>query len=165
MDTSSFNIGDVVEIWPCDQFEDFALRNKKGEVVDVDPERGAQCIRVKAGGFARGSYGRIEKGHVWCEPDELEIQEDGWTQEDRATFLFGSSWHSMWNLKFPWQEGNPCMHSAHDGQDRPPAVRRVMMNIWGSVCELDMCEEHLEYDGRCADSAPYGEPWRRKETG
>lgn len=31
---------------------------------------------------------------------------------------------------------------------------RVSMNIWGTICDFDVCESHASLDGKWADSIP-----------
>jgi hypothetical protein len=36
----------------------------------------------------------------------------------------------------------------------PDVVGRASMNIWGTIVDFDVCQEHAELDGRRADSVP-----------
>jgi hypothetical protein len=35
---------------------------------------------------------------------------------------------------------------------KEPAVKRIAVNVWGSVCEADVCEKHAELNGKWVDS-------------
>jgi len=158
LDTGSFKIEQVVQIDP-DRIgfdRDWSLRQKFGEVVAIDPERGTHCIQVNLGiNFRRDIYERLTGGKGWFMTSELEIQEAGWTPITRADFLFVLSVNAVAPLGFPWTPENRCMHEDHDEGDAPQAVRRAMVNVFGTVQEIDVCEAHLGQDGRCADDIPY----------
>ena len=160
MEASSFKTGQVVRIDPDEKcFErDYSLRGKYGEVVDVDPEKGEYSVQVDMGRNFRKrgiiEYERLTEGVGWFMPSELDLQE-GWTPLTRADFLFVLSVNVVYSLKLPWSSDNRCMHEDHTDEDAPPAVRRAMVNVWGTVQEIDVCQEHLDQDGRCADDVPY----------
>jgi hypothetical protein len=73
------------------------------------------------------------------------------TPEMRANRLFGRMmWHSTYTFKKAFA-GGACNHK----QCPAAATRRIMVNIWGSVCEYDVCEEHgAEYHGKLLDEFP-----------
>ena len=160
MSNRSFKAGDVVRIDPNEKcFErDYSLRGKCGEVVAVDSARGEYSVQVDMGRNFRAKswpdYERLEQGVGWFMPGELELQE-GWTSITRAEFLFVHSVNVVYSLSKPWHPENRCMHEDHTDEDAPLAVRRAMVNVWGTVQEIDVCEEHLDQDGRCADDVPY----------
>lgn len=73
----------------------------------------------------------------------------------RANRKFGpNKWHTVNYYSEPFQPGTPCQH---DGCD-VLAAARIMVNIWGSVCEVDVCEEHRSFDGKLLDEFP----WKKK---
>ncbi len=43
-----------------------------------------------------------------------------------------------------------CYYCEKHGKE-VPAVRRVSVNVWGTVCERDVCEEHTWKDGKRVD--------------
>ena len=160
MDASSFK-EKVVRIDPDDVgFDrDWSLRNKFGQVVAVDLDRGTHCIQVNMGAnFRSDLYERLKNGLGWFMPSELEIQPDGWTSLMRADFIFALSVNAVFPLDIPWSPANRCMHKDHTDKNAPLAVRRAQVNVWGSVQEIDVCEAHLDQDGRCADDVPYRKP-------
>ncbi|MFH1142187.1 MAG: hypothetical protein V1695_00580 [Candidatus Uhrbacteria bacterium] len=160
MDTSSFEIGQVVQVTPGEiGFDrDWALRRKFGEVVSIDDNRDYP-IQVNMGkNFRNDRFKRLRNGRGWFMPSELVIQEHGWTSMTRADFLFVLSVNAVIPLKKPWNPDNRCMHEDHTDANAPLAVRRAMVNVWGTVQEIDVCEKHLDQDGRCADDIPYRKP-------
>ncbi|MFH1315813.1 MAG: hypothetical protein ABIH67_05480 [Candidatus Uhrbacteria bacterium] len=161
MDTSSFEIGQVVQVTPGEiGFDrDWALRRKFGEVVAIDPDQLPHCIQVNMGkNFTGDRFERLTDGVGRFMPSELEVQENGWTPVTRADFIFCLSVNAVFPLAFPWSPKNRCMHEDHTDANAPLAVRRAMVNVWGTVQEIDVCEKHLDQDGRCADDIPYRKP-------
>ncbi|MBT5808036.1 hypothetical protein HOI18_02055 [Candidatus Uhrbacteria bacterium] len=140
---------------------EYSLRNKHGEVVEIDAERGERCICVRVGVGRFGTHTRIVDRLGWFARDEIEVLEGGWTQELRAAYLFGRKFRAINSFRIPWNSERPCMHAAHDGIDPPNSTRRIMINAWGEVCEIDVCAEHERLDGACMDQVPFGERWRR----
>lgn len=165
MTSNNFSISDVVGINPrTDEPGDWSLSRRKGEIIKIDPDRGDHSIQVSLGRTLTSSR-RIVKGKGWFAPGELELVEGGWTLEDLTYFTFGHScWHSLSSLTFPWSTDNPCMHSAHDGTEPPRATKRALVNIWGTVCEFDVCADHIDFHGRLTEVLPCGERWRKKSA-
>jgi len=162
MDASSFEIGQVVEVDPDDKYydRDWSLRSRLGEVIGVDSTRGEESVQVSLGiNFTDNDlYERLTDGIGWFMPSELEIQKGGWTLEARADFIFSLGVWAVIPLGFPWSPDNRCMHEDHTDADAPLAVDRAMVNVHGTVKQIDVCEEHLDCDGRCSDDVPYREP-------
>lgn len=83
-------------------------------------------------------------------------QEDA-TPEMRARRLFGRQHHSVYSFKLPFSTGGQCQR---EGCPREK-TRRIMVNIWGSVCEYDACEEcGQEFHGKLLDEFPARRPER-----
>lgn len=87
-----------------------------------------------------GSYWNLAEEDYRILPDaELPL-------EYRCRLKFGNQFHSLFALKEPFKAGTQCYCCKEN------ADRRVEVNIWGSVAQYDMCEEHAEQcDGMCCD--------------
>ena len=76
--------------------------------------------------------------------------------------LFGRMWHSTSCYKEPFATGSPCALSQDKrSSDGCPenAVRRCLVNVWGTVYELDLCESCADYwHGKCVDDCHYRVP-------
>ena len=81
------------------------------------------------------------------------LPESALSIKDRANNAFGDRmWHSLYTLQDPFKAETRCYCCAET------AVERVIVNIWGSVCEFDMCVEHVErYANKCVDMVTYYE--------
>lgn len=67
--------------------------------------------------------------------------------EHRCKLKFGNQFHSLFTLKEPFKAETQCYCC------KAEATRRVEVNIWGSVTQYDMCDDHaMQYDGMCCDS-------------
>lgn len=49
----------------------------------------------------------------------------------------------QWYLKKDTELSSKCEHSNCEGH----AVKRIWVNIWGSLYEVDACEEHAKLNG------------------
>jgi hypothetical protein len=91
-----------------------------------------------------GRYG----GFCIC---SLFVSEADATPEMRARRLFGRMFHCTLTRREPFVPGGPCMR---DGCELP-AARRIMVNIWGSAVEYDVCEAcGEEWHGKLVDEFP-----------
>jgi hypothetical protein len=141
---------------------EYSLRNKHGEVVEIDTERGERCFCVQVGAGRFGAHTRIVDRLGWFARDEIVVLKDGWTQELRAIHLFGKRrCYTITSLVTAWSPERLCMHSAHNGTVPPNSTKRVMVNAQGEACEIDVCAKHESLDGACLDQVPFGERWRR----
>jgi hypothetical protein len=86
-------------------------------------------------------------GEVTFPACALTVDED-WTVENRAENLFKGMYHHIFTTK---SDKSICMHEGCDH----PADKRILINIWGSVYEVHVCEKHTESDGHCMDDWPF----------
>lgn len=162
---STFEIGNIVKPKAALMYsEDWALRDKLGEVVEVDTSADEVRYLVQFGCDCYDRYSpRLKDRRGWFTAKEIEFESLTWAPPARASFLFGGmGWHHIRYSKDPFDDTCVCMHAAHDGQEPPPATRRALVNIWGTVCDIDVCAEHEDLDGCRMDDVPYGERWRKK---
>jgi len=85
-----------------------------------------------------------------CICNEYINPEDA-TPEMRAKLLFGRMFHSVYSRRDPFAPGGPC------DRDRcgAAAVRRIMVNLIGTVVEYDVCRPCAEqYHGNSRDDFP-----------
>lgn len=75
--------------------------------------------------------------------------------EEMCTLLFGRMWTNVWVRDKPLMVGfDEC---PHEGCDKT-VVARIMVNNHGTVSEIDVCKEHVEYHGRNCDGFPMKVP-------
>jgi len=56
---------------------------------------------------------------------------------------YGNMFHSVRQYKEPFKHGEQCYCCKND------AVKRIDTNIWGTVCQFDVCQKHSDmYDGK-----------------
>ncbi|MFC1598532.1 hypothetical protein ACFL2U_00775 [Patescibacteria group bacterium] len=126
----------------------------QGEVVKVLAETEEEDVLVKFGPAHSHLVGHcLTEKDGWiafCEKD-LQKEED-WNWENRAILLFGeSSFHHVYTYKDEFVAGQPCKHRDCE----QPTTRRIMVNIWGTVMEKDVCAQHAEqYHGKRLDEFP-----------
>ncbi|MBT5807691.1 hypothetical protein HOI18_00240 [Candidatus Uhrbacteria bacterium] len=163
MNKEDIAVGMVVRLIPGEgEFCDYLLRDKIGEIAFIDLDRGERCLGVKMGAGFRARETRVVDGVGWFAYDEVSVMEAGWTPKLRATHLFGRGYHHSSLLVAEWTPERLCMHAAHDGADPPNSTKRIMINAWGTVCDVDVCPEHERLDGFRMDMFPWGERWRKK---
>ncbi len=74
------------------------------------------------------------------------------TQEQLCDVLFGKMWHSIYSLKRPLMIGfRDCTHKNCSNK----VAMRIMVNCHGTVQEIDVCKNHVEYHGRNCDDFPH----------
>lgn len=136
-------VGSIVTILP----EEFRFHGKQGEVIDIidDGDKdGNILVRIEA------PDAHPPNPEVRCKETELQIDQE-WSLEIRANRVFGSGkYHSLHSLSNPFDPEKECSEDCQVKNSR-----RVLINIWGSVCEFDLCEPHAkEWHGKHADSLP-----------
>ena len=72
--------------------------------------------------------------------------------EIKAERLFGNTYMRLFVLDKPLDKSSECKH-----KDCTQKVgKRAMVNIWGSVYEVDVCDDHfVEYNGHLIDDFPW----------
>lgn len=137
------------------------LMGQQGEVVEIvedgDEDGPVGVLFYPVQLFHHTS--RREERIVRFQRDELRI-DPHWSAKSRAWQLFPNSYHSTVSLKFPFSTRNSCMY---EGCEHPVA-RRVVVNIWGTVIERDVCQQHSYWEGKCAESFPAKKNWQPVES-
>jgi hypothetical protein len=145
------SVGDVVTV-----LLDCGYKGKQGEVVAVVHDRdedGPVVVRFDKHDHFR-YFGPDDKV-----PDirfqESDLRRDQhWSIEVLARRLFNQMWHSLQYFKDPLDPTKACMHEGCDQM----RSRRIAVNIWGTVCEADVCDQHSErYHGKMVELFP----WRK----
>lgn len=120
------------------------------EIVDDDDEDGPIGVRF-------GSEYRESLGILWEEQNvtrflETDLRvESSWSTATLAKRLYRSCHHTVYELKYPFVLGCDCMIRGCPHK----ASMRGVVNIWGTVCPLDLCEDHTEeYHGKLGESLP-----------
>ena len=81
-------------------------------------------------------------------------QEADFTPENRAKRVFGNNhWHHLYTFKDPFS-----LAAGHDCQYEPcgnKATQRILVNIWGCICEYETCATCAErWHGKMVDGFP-----------
>jgi len=151
-----FQISDIVTVVKEDSF----LRNEQGEVIGTeDKDTETEIIVFFGEEVSIIDYVTTDgKKIFYFGPDELRKEID-WNPEVKANRTFGHSmWHTVRYDKSPLGPDDEC--DIKGCPDRPS--KRGMINIWGTVYELNLCDEHHEhYNGKCMDDIPTYEQEQR----
>ena len=136
--------------------EELLFHECQGQVVEIvddgDPDGN---IGVKIGPkdeYLLGYCWNEDQKTVRFTEDELRVDQD-WCIENKIIALYGRDrWHHAYSLGEPLNTEKECMH-----EDCPDKCKqRIMVNIWGSVYEIDVCDNHAKkWHGMCADSFPF----------
>lgn len=89
---------------------------------------------------------------VQIRADQLRKDSD-FTPENRAQRLFEGRWNVVYTLRDPFDPnaGHDCQRESCEKK----ATRRILVNIWGTVCEYETCEECGEvWHGKLVDDFP-----------
>lgn len=129
-------IGDIVTI-----VSDRSLYNgEQGEVVEINDEDGDEDgpVGIK---FDPQQIKFNAFKHAECivrhEDDELRV-DNGWACTTLATRLYPGYYHTTYTFKHPFDPSLPCMCEGCSEN----ASRRCVINEWGNVSEIDLCEPH-----------------------
>jgi hypothetical protein len=130
---ADFKKGDIVTVTKIDSL----VRDEQGEVVAVGNK-----ISVFFGeevtilGYTSSRDERIFN----FSPEDLKKEKD-WKLETKATKLFGRNmFHHLFARKSPFNPKDECQI-----EGCPDLVfKRGLYNFWGSVYEVDLCEEHYK---------------------
>ena len=89
------------------------------------------------------------------EPEQLS-EGKGWDPMQRMLALFGSAW-SLFTRDSSLETDDGCQVKGC----AKAAQRKGLVNLWGMVYEVDLCEEHFDqYHGTRRDSFPWPEKCR-----
>lgn len=79
-----------------------------------------------------------------------------WNDELRIKAVFRDrTWHSACLARNPLMPGSLCHHEGSDGRGCiAVATSRILVNIWGTVAEYEVCDEHTWYHGKLLDDFP-----------
>ena len=142
-------VGNIVRVVA----EDFVLHGKQGEIVDVDHAKELP-YSVKFGQSCKHLFDYPRPRKLIGEFAATELQkEDRWDLEILAKDLYGTMFHSLAALKNPFDPANDCIHEDHMSSP-PKATVRIIVNCWGTVYEMDVCEEHKNLHGLCGEILP-----------
>jgi hypothetical protein len=139
-----------------------------GDIVTVTAENlyfeeQGQVVEIKNDGDSDGPIG-VKFGR-WCQTvpshksditvrfEEVELRKDpDWSLQVKVFRCYGNDlWHSLYSIPEPFDPQKQC--KAKGCQDLN--VRRCLINIWGSVYEIDLCENCAKaYHGMMGESFP-----------
>ncbi len=93
--------------------------------------------------------GRYNETTEEFESNELQKFDIVYHLEIKATRIYGRDhFHHLYQIPYRFSPKNDCMH--HDCTKK--STKRIIFNVWGSVCEYDVCDEHAKSnDGYCGD--------------
>ncbi len=133
--------------------------NKYGVVDRVKGAGDDITFRVKFGLGVETRAG--SPSECWFKRTDLEALSE-MPSEARVEYLYGKhGYHSLYQLRHPFDERSTCHHRAHDGESvAPRAVKRLLLNAWGAVCEFDACEAHTDMEKVLYEELP----WSKRST-
>lgn len=145
------NVGDIVEVKNESKFD-----GMQAEVIKTNSQtEPGYPIEVKFHekySYMFGSSLGREPGydHVLFKEDELKKIEE-WSFELRCYRLFKNNFHHTAKLKKDFNSENICCISDCSEKNS----QRILVNIWGTVCEFDVCLKHAEqYHCKLVDDVP-----------
>jgi len=145
-------VGDIVTV----VHKHYIYSDKQGEVVEIKDDGDEDGnIGVKFGRWYRHlfDYSDGDNNSVTVRFLEGELRKDAnWGLEVKVLQRFGENcWHSVYVLDKPFDPTKRCKTEGCNIVN----ARRCLINIWGNVYEIDLCEECArEYDGKCGESFP-----------
>ena len=132
------------------------LCDKQGRVVQIkcDGHKDGPYL-VKFGRSCKFLFGHRPPKDGIIRFNENELRRDEkWDISTWADNLYGNRWHHVCTLKNPWSTNNECMHKDHEVKS-VKATRRILINCWGSVHEIDACDKHTNLHGMCGENLPF----------
>lgn len=146
--------GDIVTV----TLERCFLEGHQGEVVEIyeDGHKDGP-LEVKFGKELRHlfDFENKEPRTVRFEESDLRVDPD-WSLENKVLYFYGKGmWHTVHKLTEPFSRESFCTHRNH-GDTETPVVKRIIVNYVGSVCEVDVCEEHVSLEGVCTEDWAFG---------
>jgi len=65
-----------------------------------------------------------------------------------------NNWMAVFLAKDPFVPGSQCQHQG-DGNGCPQtATSRILVNIWGTIAEYEVCDDHASFHGKLLDDFP-----------
>lgn len=122
------------------------FHKKNGTVKEILPSGKVSVDFHKEFSFIFGFEYNQGKTTWEFEPQDLKkfiLDEEPAVKVER---MFHRHYRTLYTLTYKFSTENLCMH---DGCTKK-AVKRILYNQWGTVCEYDVCEEHNK-DGYCGD--------------
>jgi hypothetical protein len=134
---------------------------KFGEVVEISngsKEDGSIGIRFDIDDLFY-AVSSEENCVVRFKPQELSVVTDTPVQY-LAKKLFRNLYHSTRELSFSFSPKNFCMYEGCQNK----ATKRAVTNIWGTVIEVDVCDEHHTMcHGKCGEIFPISKNYKLVE--
>lgn len=124
----------------------------QGEIVEIRSTEDKYDIGVKLGpahSSLLGSRLPDESDVIYFQEGQLKQDKD-WSYENKARKLFGQMWHHFYQLTEKLDPQKICTYKGCEEKN----TKRIMVNIWGCVCEFDVCDNHGEFHGKCVDDFP-----------
>lgn len=145
----SLQVGDIVTVIDTESL--FRREQGKVEAIRDDGDRnGPYCVKFDTScDWLFGGY-PTKDGLVRFQEHQLSKQ-DQWDPQVWARNTFGRyNWHTVYS-KEPWKPENECMHESH-GQVSVKSTGQILLNCWGNVYVLDVCDEHKWLHGMLTES-------------
>ncbi len=146
----SLEVGNIVTVVS----EDCRFFESQGEIVEIkddgDPDGN---IGVRFGEWYADLFDYPDGKYTIVRFVEKELRQDAdWSLEAKIVRLYGKHcWHSVYVLKKPFDPTEECPEEGCAEQ----VSRRCLINIWGSIYEIDLCGKHVEkYHGKCGEIFP-----------
>jgi len=135
---------------------------KKGDIVTVIrkgyPYRGmqGQIVRTKIKKHADDERIIVAfpeyPGQEWAYRETNLRKDKGWSLENRVNLLFKRNSLFLSKARYPLRIGHTlCMHEKCGKK----ATQDILINCWGNVCQIYVCDDHSNWNGKCVDSFPF----------
>ena len=126
--------------------ENSIFHEKNGTVKEILPSGKALVHFHKEFSYLFGF--EYEQGQTTCEFDLKDLKRFVLDEEPviKVNRTYQNSYHTLYTLPYKFSPENLCMHNDCSHK----AVKRILYNCWGAVCEYDVCNEHNK-DGYCGD--------------
>lgn len=149
-------LGTLVRVFPASWDWLYSGDPFIAEVVGKEEDGVRLAFQTDVEKRVRAKYG--QEPYLWRPQDGniVAVEAERFSSE-YADFLFRHSWHSVSYPKTPFARTNRCaVKERHATEEaRPPAVRRVAYNFWGTVVLFDACQACVDaYHGKCGEDAP-----------
>jgi hypothetical protein len=144
----SLSVGDIVAV----TLKDCSYYNQQGQVVEiVDDGHPDGRIGVKFGEWCESLA--FYESHAVVRFEESELRQDAdWSLKVKVFQCYGTYvWHSLYVLPHSFDLTKTCKAEGCQNLN----VRRCLINIWGNVYEIDLCETCAQaYHGKIGESFP-----------
>ena len=152
-DETDIVVGSIVTVL----YRNCQLCGKQGQVFAIDENKKSDPVVVLFN--KRDILGMYDSEMVSFDFVDLR-KELTWSIDNRINLYWSHSWHQSFALKYLFSKDNDCMYKACPNH----VCQRIVYNYWGSIYEMDVCDEHASCNGYMIETEPpYKECYRTKK--